>query len=291
VCALLWQRYAVTPSTYFQLTAYPYAQYFLSLGDPDTWRFLSVPFAPLKPQLGSAWLSDIAAGTVAVVWCGGLAIGWKRHVFAHAAAATLLSLFVALSLLHVLPFAASRHFLFALPIFALSFGAAVQACFAMWPKGKPLTAGAVAAVSSVLLLILASAFLRTGDAHGEEVRKALSSEQGQRCQTIWTYYAAWPAVLVYRQTTSATFLGEVAPQSAAMGWTAPVRQRFPDYVRDTRDLLARYPQVCLLFSHSRDQEEAQLIAAASASHNCHLIHQGRGVSLHDCRSQAAAVLP
>jgi hypothetical protein len=178
--------------------------------------------------------------------------------------------------------------LFVLPVFALSFGAAIEDVAK--PFGAPSLSGVRPALALAILAVVAFPFglihVAANDQQ-EEVAKVLRSVPQKACPVIWAYYLSWPAVEMYGdRQPRATFIGQGSTESEANGWTWHTPNTFATYLRNAVNVLARYPHVCLLFSHEQGVEKADILAALKTRHVCSILLEETGAGLYRCEPAA-----
>jgi hypothetical protein len=174
-----------------------------------------------------------------------------------------------------------------MPIFALSFGAAVEDLASRSFGLMNQVARVPLILITVALVVFPYAIIAAKNGVREQVKELIDATPRDACPVVWAFYMAWPAVELYgSRRPDITFIGEVPTASSVPSWNWRVRDIFPAYVAGLAAQLANRPGLCLLFSHldlaERRREEAILLIA-NPSHPCtELVREG-GAILYRCK--------
>ncbi|MGH7032682.1 MAG: hypothetical protein ACREFL_03000 [Stellaceae bacterium] len=287
VAGALWQHFVVAPSTHLQFAgnARSYAWEYLALTRPGTWHHIGRVLNVLDPALPLPHAAKLVTFLAVAAWAAGAALGWRRRIFEHGTCLAALACLAALSFAGLFPFAEPRKMLFLLPLFALSFGAAIEDLVARARLGAPGPAFP-AAVFLCALLLFPFALQAASRSEREQVAELIDAVPPGTCPTVWTFYLAWPAVDIYKdRRPDIAFLGAIPTASGVPSWSWRVHGRFRDYVSAFVRLEDARPGLCLLFSHTDgavQRQEKERLLAAVASHRCTDLIDTAGAQLYRC---------
>jgi hypothetical protein len=287
VASAAWQQLVVAPSTQLQFAgnSRSYDWEFLVLTRPDTWHHIGRVLIVFDPWLPVPILAKLVTLVATGAWAIGVGLAWRRRIFEHGVCFGALACLAMLSFAGLYPFAEPRKSLFLLPIFALSFGAAMEDLIARLRSGPPAQASSTVFLLAALLLFPFSlqGTIKSGK---EQVGDLIDAVPPGVCPEIWAYYLAWPAVDTYRyRRPDITFLGEIPTASSVPSWSWRVYDIFPDYVNSLVQAADNRRGLCLLFSHMDgdvQQQEKKTLLAAVASHNCADLVNKPGAKLYRC---------
>jgi hypothetical protein len=279
----------IAPSTRLQFEGNyrSYAWEYLQPFDPATWHHVGRIVYPLYLAVPPA-LAKVTIVAMGAIWAIGAAVGWRRRIFEHATCIGAVACLIMLSALKFFPFAEPRKLLFLVPLFALSFGAAIED--GLHSLGSVVETWYVALCLLVALILVPLSIRASTHAHEEPVRELIAAIPAEACPSVWAFYLAWPAVDTYRERRPAIeFLGEVPTASSIPSWSWKVYDRFPGYVADLVELASR-KRLCLLFSHTagdeeRENEKTALLKAMSA-HLCAPMLAMGDAALYRCNERA-----
>ena len=287
VAGALWQHFVVAPSTVLQFAgnARSYAWEFLVLTRPETWHHIGRVLNVLDPAVPIPRAAKIVTLFAVAAWAAGAALGWRRRVFEHGTCLGALASLAVLSFAGLYPFAEPRKMLFLLPLFALSFGAAIEDLVARARLGSR-SSSFPAVVFLCALLLFPFALQVAARSEREQVAELIDAVPPRTCPTVWSYYLAWPAVDIYKdRRPDIAFLGAIPTASSVPSWSWGVHDRFADYVGAFKQLVDTHPGLCLLFAHTDgavQQQEKETLLAAAASHRCTGLIDTVGARLYRC---------
>jgi hypothetical protein len=287
VAGALWQHFVVAPSTALQFSgnARSYAWEYLVLTRPETWHHIGRVLNVLDPALPLPRAAKLVTLFAVAAWAAGAALGWRRRAFEHGTCLGALASLAVLSFAGLFPFAEPRKMLFLLPLFALSFGAAIEDLVARARLGsRSLSFPAV--VFLCALLLFPFALQAATRSEREQVAELIDAVPPGTCPTVWSFYLAWPAVDIYKaRRPDIAFLGAIPTVSSVPSWSWRVHGRFSDYVDAFVQLVDAHPGLCLLFAHIDgvvQQQEKEKLLAAVASHRCTGLVDTTGARLYRC---------
>jgi hypothetical protein len=195
VAGAAWQQFVVAPSTQLQFAGNwrSYEWELLVLTRPATWHHIGRVLLVLDPSLPLPTLAKVATLVAVGAWAIGISLGWRRRIFEHGVCFGALACLGLLSFAGLYPFAEPRKSLFLLPIFALSFGAAMEDLVARARSGPAAQASSLVFLPIALLRFPFSleATIKSGK---EQVGELIEAVPPGACPDIWAYYLSWPAV-------------------------------------------------------------------------------------------------
>jgi hypothetical protein len=297
LAAILWQLFAVEPATRINLegAADAYGRGLLSFSNLDTFANVGrILISTFTIWIAPTSLRRALTAAMLVITVSGILLYGRRDMRVHLPFIATTLVILALNLSGKLPIIHQRQFIFLLPMYALSFGASVQALleamngwFDIEGRYRHVSAVTLTAIGLVLspFAVAQQAYYRSG----EELGTLFSRTPKDACPVMWTYYLTWPTARIYGSRLPNTkFIGQVSIETGLPGWVSRVRDNIDAYRKGAREEIISYDHNCLLFSSGivgtrLTGTAAEIFNDVEQTLSCKMLTSGEGANLYTCQ--------